>query len=76
MTNSTASVNFAGENDVGGKRPKSHSIRSASLSINQIGISHYEHRVSVPFSGTPHAVFKKGNIVLGILCPSLTSSFR
>jgi hypothetical protein len=76
MTNSTASVNvnFADAELVGNECKKSR--RKSSISVDQLGNAHYEHRVSMPFSGTPHAVFKKGNVVRGILCPSLTNSFR
>ena len=51
------------------------SRRKSSISVNQL--SSTTHRLSMPFSNTPHAVFfKKGNVVRGILCPSLTNSFR
>jgi hypothetical protein len=36
----------------------------------------HEHHTSVPFSNNTYAAFKKGNVVRGILCPSLTNSFR
>lgn len=81
MTNSTISVEFVdgvggcGGSDIGNGSKKVIRRRS-SVSINQLGTTHYEHRVSMPFSSTPHAVFKKGKVVRGILCPSLTNSFR
>ena len=74
MTNSTASVNFVdAELENGNKKAMR---RRSSLSINQLGTTRHEHRLSLPFPNTPHAVFKKGNVVRGILCPSLTNSFR
>lgn len=42
---------------------------------NQFTAQH-EHHTSVPFSNNTYAAFKKGNVVRGILCPSLTNSFR
>jgi hypothetical protein len=36
----------------------------------------HEHHTSLPFSNNTYAAFKKGNVVRGILCPSLTNSFR
>ncbi|CRK99503.1 CLUMA_CG012822, isoform A [Clunio marinus] len=36
----------------------------------------HEHHTAVPFSNNTYAAFKKGNVVRGILCPSLTNSFR
>ena len=36
----------------------------------------HEHHTSIPFSNNTYAAFKKGNVVRGILCPSLTNSFR
>lgn len=50
--------------------------RRSSASIRPSNITHYEHRVSMPFSSNTYAAFKKGNVVRGILCPSLTNSFR
>jgi hypothetical protein len=44
-------------------------ISRLNSTTGQFSISHHEHHSSVPFS-------KKGNIVRGILCPSLTNSFR
>lgn len=44
-------------------------------SNNQFGAQH-EHHTSLPFSNNTYAAFKKGNVVRGILCPSLTNSFR
>lgn len=44
-------------------------------SNNQFSTQH-EHHTSVPFSNNTYAAFKKGNVVRGILCPSLTNSFR
>jgi hypothetical protein len=44
-------------------------------SNNQRATQH-EHHTSVPFSNNTYAAFKKGNVVRGILCPSLTNSFR
>jgi len=34
------------------------------------------HYSSIPFGSNTYAAFKKGNVVRGILCPSLTNSFR
>jgi hypothetical protein len=48
---------------------------SSTQSINQYS-SQREHHTSIPFSNTTYAAFKKGNVVRGILCPSLTNSFR
>lgn len=44
-------------------------------SNNQFTAQH-EHHTSVPFCNNTYAAFKKGNVVRGILCPSLTNSFR
>ena len=44
-------------------------------SNNQFSTQH-EHHTSVPFCNNTYAAFKKGNVVRGILCPSLTNSFR
>jgi hypothetical protein len=44
-------------------------------SNNPFGAQH-EHHTSLPFSNNTYAAFKKGNVVRGILCPSLTNSFR
>jgi hypothetical protein len=44
-------------------------------STNQFTAQH-EHHTSIPFSNNTYAAFKKGNVVRGILCPSLTNSFR
>lgn len=48
---------------------------TAGQSNNQFTAQH-EHHTSVPFSNNTYAAFKKGNVVRGILCPSLTNSFR
>lgn len=44
-------------------------------SNNQFNAQH-EHHTTLPFSSNTYAAFKKGNVVRGILCPSLTNSFR
>lgn len=44
-------------------------------SSNQFTEQH-EHKSSTPFSNNTYSAFKKGNVVRGILCPSLTNSFR
>lgn len=44
-------------------------------SNNQFTPQH-EHHTTLPFSSNTYAAFKKGNVVRGILCPSLTNSFR
>lgn len=69
MTNSTISVNVI-DTDLENKIPR----RRSSVSINRLAATHYEHRVSMPFSN--NTAFKKGNVVRGILCPSMTNSFR
>lgn len=48
---------------------------SGGHSSNQFTAQH-EHHTSIPFSNNTYAAFKKGNVVRGILCPSLTNSFR
>jgi hypothetical protein len=48
---------------------------TAAKPTNQFTAQH-EHRTSIPFSNNTYAAFKKGNVVRGILCPSLTNSFR
>ena len=73
MTGSTISVNVIDtEIENGNKVPR----RRSSASIRPLSTTHYEHRVSMPFSNNTYAAFKKGNVVRGILCPSLTNSFR
>lgn len=42
---------------------------------NQFSAQH-EHHTTLPFCSNTYAAFKKGNVVRGILCPSLTNSFR
>lgn len=74
-TNSTANVSFI---DINIDDPTRSSNRlsprggadSSSQSINQ------QNHITLPFSNTTYAAFKKGNVVRGILCPSLTNSFR
>ena len=39
-------------------------------------IDQYEHHTTVPFCNNTYAAFKRGNVVRGILCPSMTNSFR
>ena len=39
-------------------------------------LDQYEHHTAVPFSNNTYAAFKRGNVVRGILCPSMTNSFR
>lgn len=46
-----------------------------SNQLNQFTAQH-EHHTTLPFSSNTYAAFKKGNVVRGILCPSLTNSFR
>ncbi|XP_070498736.1 adenylyl cyclase 78C-like isoform X3 [Chironomus tepperi] len=73
MTGSTISVNVIDtEIENNNKVPR----RRSSASIRPLSTTHYEHRVSMPFSNNTYAAFKKGNVVRGILCPSLTNSFR
>jgi hypothetical protein len=43
--------------------------------MNQFTAQH-EHHTSTSFANSSYAAFKKGNVVRGILCPSLTNSFR
>jgi hypothetical protein len=43
--------------------------------LNQFTAQH-EHHTSTSFANSSYAAFKKGNVVRGILCPSLTNSFR
>jgi hypothetical protein len=75
-TNSTANVSFIDINVEEANRsnrlsPQRGGIDSSSQSINQS-----QHHAILPFSNTTYAAFKKGNVVRGILCPSLTNSFR
>ena len=46
-----------------------------SAQSNQFAAQH-EHHTAIPFCNSTYAAFKKGNVVRGILCPSLTNSFR
>lgn len=75
-TNSTANVSFIDINIEEANRnnrlsPQRGGVDSSSQSINQS-----QHHAILPFSNTTYAAFKKGNVVRGILCPSLTNSFR
>lgn len=38
--------------------------------------THHEHKSSMTFPGNSYAGFKEGIVLKGILCPSLTNSFR
>jgi hypothetical protein len=52
---------------------------SSTQSINQhdsLSQREHFHSTFMPFSNNTYAAFKKGNVVRGILCPSLTNSFR
>jgi hypothetical protein len=75
-TNSTANVSFIDINIDDPIRSSSNRLSprggadSSSQSINQ------HNHITLPFSNTTYAAFKKGNVVRGILCPSLTNSFR
>lgn len=71
-TNSTANVSFIDINIEEAARSSSNKCGadSSSQSINQ------HNPMTIPFSNTMYAAFKKGNVVRGILCPSLTNSFR
>lgn len=52
-------------------------LSSLGTQLNgQFTSQHVHHHSSVSFSKSGYAAFKKGNIVRGILCPSLTNSFR
>lgn len=84
-TNSTANVSFIDINveDLNGRSnrlsPQRGGIDSSTHSINQYGSQReqqQQHHSVLPFSNTTYAAFKKGNVVRGILCPSLTNSFR
>lgn len=82
-TNSTNNVSFidiniedsSRSNILGPHRPH---IDSSNQSINQYdSTSQQDHyQTFMPFSSHTYAAFKKGNVVRGILCPSLTNSFR
>jgi hypothetical protein len=69
---SNSSVNFK---DVASDDANKISRLNSQLSANQFKAQH-EHHTSIPFSSNTYAAFKKGNVVRGILCPSLTNSFR
>lgn len=75
-TNSTANVSFIDINIDDPMRSSCNRLSprggadSSSQSINQ------HNHIPIPFSNTTYAAFKKGNVVRGILCPSLTNSFR
>lgn len=78
--NNNNNVNFVDSNN--GDSNKINRIASqqrqdslGGQSNNQFSTQH-EHHTSVPFSNNTYAAFKKGNVVRGILCPSLTNSFR
>jgi hypothetical protein len=57
---------------------ESETIRISRLNSQQCPdqLAQQEHHSTVPFSNNTYAAFKKGNVVRGILCPSLTNSFR
>lgn len=38
--------------------------------------TYHEHKSSMTLPGNSYAGFREGNVVRGILCPSLTNSFR
>lgn len=59
-------------------RSKLRQKRLSSLGTQLSGQfpSQHVHQVSASFSKSGYTAFKKGNIVRGILCPSLTNSFR
>jgi hypothetical protein len=83
-TNSTNNVSFI---DINVDDPCRSSNRlspqrcqdSSTQSINQhdsLSQREHYHSTFMPFSNNTYAAFKKGNVVRGILCPSLTNSFR
>lgn len=56
-------------------------IFSLSLSLNIVRHKIYAGKVKStenqpPFNNEAYSAFKRGNVVRGILCPSLTNSFR
>ena len=53
--------------------PKQRQSSVSGQPNNQFNAQH-EHHTSVPFCN--NTALKKGNVVRGILCPSLTNSFR
>lgn len=77
---SNSSVNFkdVGSDDankINRLNSQQHQDSLERQSSNQFTAQH-EHHTSIPFSNNTYAAFKKGNVVRGILCPSLTNSFR
>ncbi|XP_070498799.1 adenylyl cyclase 78C-like isoform X2 [Chironomus tepperi] len=82
-TNSTNNVSFIDINIEDSSRsnilsPQRTTHESSNQSINQYPTSsqHDHYQTFMPFSNHTYAAFKKGNVVRGILCPSLTNSFR
>lgn len=83
-TNSTNNVSFIDINIEDSNRSNILSSQrahdSSNQSINQYGTTSSQHdhyqTSFIPFSNHTYAAFKKGNVVRGILCPSLTNSFR
>lgn len=74
------SVNFAdlsveGSSKINRLNSQQYQDSSGGQSGNQFTAQH-EHHTAIPFSNNTYAAFKKGNVVRGILCPSLTNSFR
>ena len=77
---SNSSVNFKDigsddANKISRLNSQQYQDSSGRQSTNQFPAQH-EHHTSIPFSNNTYAAFKKGNVVRGILCPSLTNSFR
>lgn len=78
-TNSTNNVSFI---DINIEEPCSNRLSpqrgqdSSTQSINQHDSQRDHYHTFIPFSNNLYAAFKKGNVVRGILCPSLTNSFR
>lgn len=62
--------------DLDKSRLRQKRLSSLGTQLNGQFPSQHVHHTSVSFSKSGYAAFKKGNIVRGILCPSLTNSFR
>jgi len=74
--NSSTSITNVNFIDDSGRNQLSPSQDSSSVPMDMQRASQLEHHTSVPFCSNTYAAFKKGNVVRGILCPSLTNSFR
>ncbi|CRK99500.1 CLUMA_CG012819, isoform A, partial [Clunio marinus] len=59
-----------------GGTSKMHRMTQHHLNNTFSDQTQHDHHISASFSNYAYTTFKKGNVVRGILCPSLTNSFR